>query len=225
MMGQRGNLKVSAVAINITNDALGTAATPLLVSINDKPISNCSPKDRSIPAACATKMLANDRYNVVPSRLKVYPVGITNDTIFLGTPNFSIFSSAFGNAESELVVANAIDTGSLMACMNFRKGIFVIKIATGNSTNNKKAISATYQVIISKARFYKISIPKCPTVTAMAAPTPNGAKYMMILVNLNIVSARLSENSSMGFFFFSLSSANAMPKMTLKKTIGSTLPS
>ena len=32
----------------------------------------------------------------------------------------------------------------------------------------------------------------CPTVYAIAAPTPTGAKYMMILVNLNIVSARLS---------------------------------
>src|SRR5687768_9941683 len=134
-MGQIGNLNESAVAISITSDARGTAATPLLVSINERPINNCSPKLRSRPAACATNTDANERYNVVPSRLNVYPVGITNDTIFLGTPNFSIFSNAFGNAESELVVANAMDTGSLIACMNFRKGIFATKIATGNNTN------------------------------------------------------------------------------------------
>ena len=39
IIGQRGKLKVPAVAIRITNEALGTAATPLLVSIRDKPIN------------------------------------------------------------------------------------------------------------------------------------------------------------------------------------------
>src|SRR5688572_27653844 len=134
MIGQRGKWNVAAVAINITNEARGTAATPLLVSINVRPIISCSPNDRSIPAACATNTDANDKYKVVPSRLKVYPVGITNDTILRGTPNFSIFSNAFGKAESELVVANAIDTGSLMAFINFFIGILMIN-ATGKNTS------------------------------------------------------------------------------------------
>src|SRR5690606_7396972 len=98
-----------------TNVARGTPATPLLVSISVKTITICSPTERSIFAACATKMDANARYNVLPSRLKVYPVGRTKDTILRGTPSFSIFSIALGNADSELVVANAIDTGSEMA--------------------------------------------------------------------------------------------------------------
>ena len=40
--------------------------------------------------------------------------------------------------------------------------------------------------------------PSCPTVYAIAAPTPIGAKYMTIFVNLNIVSARLSAKASIG---------------------------
>src|SRR5688500_9892750 len=186
-MGHKGKLKVLAVAINITNDALGTAATPLLVSIKESPISNCSPNERFIPAACATNTDASERYKVVPSRLNVYPVGITKDTIFRGTPNFSMFSSAFGKAESELVVAKAMETGSLIAWMNFLTGILATHKAIGSKTNNIKAISARYNVMSKSARFFKISIPKWPTVTAIAAPTPNGAKYMMMLVNLNIV--------------------------------------
>ncbi len=98
-------------------------------------------------------------------------------------------------------------------------------MAIGNKTNNKKASNAIYKVIRRSERFFRISIPKWPTVTAMAAPTPNGAKYIMMFVNLNIVSAILSENASIGFFFCSLKRAKAIPKTTLKKTIGNTFPS
>ena len=44
------------------------------------------------------KSTAIARYNVEPSRLNVYPVGITNPTIDFGTPNFSIIAIAFGSA-------------------------------------------------------------------------------------------------------------------------------
>ena len=78
---------------------------------------------------------------MVPSRLKLYPVGITKATILPGTPSFSISSMAFGSAASELVVAKASDTGSASACMNLRSGTFTSR-ATGNRTPNRKTASA-----------------------------------------------------------------------------------
>src|SRR4030095_8069285 len=71
MIGHAGIPKDAAVAVRITNDALGTAATPLLVSINVMQIMICSPILKCIPAAWATKIEARDKYNVVPSRLTV----------------------------------------------------------------------------------------------------------------------------------------------------------
>ena len=58
------------------------------------------------------KSTAIARYNVEPSRLNVYPVGITNPTIDFGTPNFSIIAIAFGSAASELAVVNVKRAGS-----------------------------------------------------------------------------------------------------------------
>ena len=117
---------------------------PLLVSIRVNTISNCCSNDRSIPLICATKTVASDRYKVVPSRLKLYPVGITKATIFRGTPNSSSLSMATGNADSELVVANAMATGSEIALINLRTGIFRIK-AIGSSTPTKNTVSETYK--------------------------------------------------------------------------------
>src|SRR5690606_3845990 len=71
------------------------------------------------------------------------PVGITNDTILRGTPNFSIALMAFGKAASELVVAKAIETGSFTASINFLTGIFK-NIITGTNTSNKNKINARY---------------------------------------------------------------------------------
>src|SRR6185437_9693437 len=116
--GHKGNPNEDTVPNKITKDARGTPATPLLVSINVSPMISWVVNGICMPAACATNTLASDRYKVVPSRLNVYPVGNTNDTIFLGTPNFSMFSIAIGNADSELVVAKAMATGSETALMN-----------------------------------------------------------------------------------------------------------
>gem|GEM_PF-4568316 len=66
-------------------------------------------------------------------------------------------------------------------------------------------------------------IPLLATTAAMAAPTPTGAKRMTMLVYLNIVSARASQNSMMGFFF-SLMRLRAMAKMMVKTTTSSTSP-
>ena len=79
---------------------------------------------------------------MVPSRLKLYPAGITNATICLGTPNFSIASIAGGSAASELVVAKAIETGSAIERINLFSGTRAIN-ATGTRTQPRKTIRAT----------------------------------------------------------------------------------
>ncbi len=88
---------------------------------------------------------------------------MTNETILRGTPNFSIALIAFGNAASELVVANAMETGSLIAFIKRFTGIFKYK-ATGSNTKHKKHTKAKYSVAKSMKRFLRISTPRCPTV-------------------------------------------------------------
>ncbi len=95
----------------------------------------------SIPAACATNTDVSERYSVLPSRLKLYPVGRTNATIRLGTPIFSSPSNAFGRAASELVVENAMSAGSLTASMNLFSGT-PVRSATGTSTATANTRSA-----------------------------------------------------------------------------------
>ena len=107
------------VPSKITKEARGTPATPLDVIIKVNTINNCCPIDKSILQACATKILAKDRYKVVPSKLKLYPKGMTKETIFRGTPNFSMLRIALGKALSELAVANANVTGSDKALNRF----------------------------------------------------------------------------------------------------------
>eukprot|EP00825_Cyclidium_porcatum_P000402 TRINITY_DN10095_c0_g1_i2.p4 TRINITY_DN10095_c0_g1~~TRINITY_DN10095_c0_g1_i2.p4 ORF type:complete len:205 (+),score=3.48 TRINITY_DN10095_c0_g1_i2:621-1235(+) len=133
-------------------------------------------------------------------------------------------SIARGNADSELVVANAMDAGSEIARIKFFIGIFKNKI-TGNKTRSKKQINATQSVARSLKRLYRISNPKCPTVQAMAAKTASGARYITRLVNLNIVSERLSVKRNIGWRFFSPSMATAIPKIMLNITICKTCPS
>ena len=111
---------------------------------------------------------------MVPSRLKLYPVGITKETIFLGTPNFSIASIAEGKADSEFEVAKAIVAGSDTAFIKGRTGILNIS-ATGSNTKPRNNIKATYRVARSLNRLYKTSSPMCPTVYAIAAKTATGA--------------------------------------------------
>ena len=67
---------------------------------------------------------------------------MTNATICRGTPSFSIASIARGSAASELVVANAIDTGSATAWRNRRIGTRAMS-ATGSRTATMKTTTAT----------------------------------------------------------------------------------
>ena len=136
-----GRPNVTSVPESTTIEARGTAAMPLLVSISVNIIVSCCPNERFTPAACATKMEATARYSVLPSRLKEYPVGNTNETMRLGTPNSIIFLNASGNAASDDVVVNAMMAGSLTALMNRRIGIRASN-ATGSSTTNTKTINA-----------------------------------------------------------------------------------
>ncbi len=124
---------------------------------------------------------------------------MTNDTIWRGTPNASIFSIALGRAASELVVAKAIDTGSAICLANLIMGTLAI-IATGTSTSKINAIKAQYNVTSSIAKLLSTSIPMWPTVSAMAAPTPMGANSITILVNLNMTSANSSTPETNLFF-------------------------
>jgi hypothetical protein len=55
--------------------------------------------------------------------LKLYPVGITKETIQRGTPNSSIRSIASGSAASDVVVAKPIAAGSPTAARNLRSGM------------------------------------------------------------------------------------------------------
>ena len=59
----------------------------------------------------------------------------------------------------------------------------------------------------------------------MAAPTPTGAKYMTMFVNLNMVSDRPWATASTGRRFFSSRRASEIPKRTLKTTTWRTCPS
>src|SRR5205823_2697415 len=56
-----GSWKVANVPERITSDARGTAATPLLVSINVSTIGICCARLRWMPAACATNTAARER--------------------------------------------------------------------------------------------------------------------------------------------------------------------
>ena len=71
-----------------------------------------------LSAAWATKSELTPRKIIEPSRLKEYPVGITNPTIRLGTPRRSITCMALGMAASLVVVARAMAAGSLTARAN-----------------------------------------------------------------------------------------------------------
>ena len=68
-----------------------------------------------MPLACATKMDAADKYKVVPSKLKLMPVGKTKLTNFRGTPYASKLCIAGASAASLLAVPNAMDTGIFTA--------------------------------------------------------------------------------------------------------------
>ena len=59
----------------------------------------------------------------------------------LGTPSFSMFCSASGNAASEEAVVNAMSHGSFVACQNRRRGTLKA-IATGSNTKSTKTMSA-----------------------------------------------------------------------------------
>src|SRR6266852_5946490 len=136
-----GRPKVASVPARITSDARGTPATPLLVSMSVISISSCVPNDKCTPAAWATKTLASDKYNVDPSRLKLYPAGRTSATMCLGTPKRCMFSSALGSAASLDVVEKAIMNGSRTWAMKRFSGIFAIAV-TKPSTTTTKNISA-----------------------------------------------------------------------------------
>ena len=127
-----------------------------------------------MPAACAVKIAAIDRYSADPAMLNVYPVGITKATILRGTPYASIASMERGNAASLVLVANAIVAGSATALRNSRSGSRASSSAGSIASSAKSAIEM-YSVSASLPRFSITPSPDCATVYASAAATPTGA--------------------------------------------------
>ena len=103
---------------------------------------------------------------------------------------------ALGSAASELAVAKAIVTGSATAMKrrNGRRGNQRNRQQHHQHEDNQRGISVSR----SLTRLTITPNPMVPTVYAMAPATPMGAKSMTMLVNLNIVSERLSQKTSMG---------------------------
>ena len=85
--------------------------------------------------------------------------------------------------------------GSLMKLQKRRIGIRATS-AMGISTKMMKTASVPYSVATSRARLFSTPSPLVPTVTAMAAPMPNGANAITSPVNLNITWLSDSQKSS-----------------------------
>src|ERR1700733_5762884 len=113
-----------------------------------------------------------------------------------GTPNSINALQARGSAASEVLVANAIVAGSATASTNRASGIRAMR-EMGKRIRSKNASNAQYPVSSNFPNGSKTPIPMWPTVYAMAAPTPMGAKYITRLVNENMVSVSDSKNFSM----------------------------
>src|SRR2546423_294569 len=92
---------------------------------------------------------------------------------------------------------------------------------TAPSTSTTNKISEAYMVRISLPSPNRTATPLLPTVTAMAAPTPNGARYITYLVYLNITSARDAQNATTGSALDPMA-AQAAPNRKAKTTICST---
>src|ERR1700733_620783 len=145
--------------------------------------------------------------------LKLYPAGITKATISRGTPKTSIASIARGRAASDVLVAKAILTGSDTAFRNRRRGRRAHP-AIGNNTANRKAKNAPYAVNSSLARGSNAPVPMWPTVYAIAAPTPNGAKYITMFVKKNITWVRELQKFRIGARLATGTRDNATPNST-----------
>src|SRR5262245_53569209 len=139
-----------------------------------------------------------------------------------GTPNASIFCNAFGRADSLDAVENARTHGSFTAFTNRRIGMRTTDITTP-STSTTNTINAQYNVSSSLPKFTNTPTPLLPSVTAIAAPTPNGARYITYAVYLNITSESDSQNFTTGCALLP-SAAHAAPKRKQNTTTCSTSP-
>ena len=93
----------------------------------------------------------------------------------------SIFSSASGNAASLEAVENASKNGCRAARMNGPNGTRAI-INAEPSTKTTKTACDKYSVPTNLPKLNNTPGPLDPIVTAIAAPTPKGARYITYLV-------------------------------------------
>ena len=133
-----------------------------------------------------------------------------------------MFSRANGSAASLDAVENAISQGCRTARKNRASGMRASS-TTPPMANTTNTISAAYRVPTSLLKLNSTPTPFLPMVTAMAAPTPSGARYITYPVYLNITSASDSQNCVTGFAR-APSAAQPMPNRMLNTTICSTSP-
>src|ERR1039458_4596618 len=90
-----------SVATSAMKDAPCTPLAPLEVSTATARMVSCWIKVRWVLVACATNRAAMVMYRLVPSVLKVNPVGTTNPTRDLEQPSLSSLAIRFGIAISD----------------------------------------------------------------------------------------------------------------------------
>src|SRR5580692_12913937 len=113
-------------------------------------------------------------YRLVPSVLKVNPVGTTRPTKDLEQPSLSSFAIRVGMATSEELTASTSRISSRMYARK-RKMLKLAAQATVPSTITTKSTEVSQKVPISFASGPRDASPNLPTVYAIAPNAPTGA--------------------------------------------------
>src|SRR5699024_2005187 len=195
-----GNPIEVSVVISTTMDTPGTPAIPLEATIKVTISIICCPIDMSIPYICATNNAAIDRYNAEPSRLKVYPIGTTNDVMSFGEPKFSIFFIMIGNTDSELDVENA-NTNSFFNILIIEKILIPHILATIPNTTITKNTMAPITTNNNFNNGSNAAAPKVIMVVQINANTPIGANFNILFIIQNIASNEPFKKSLTGCAF------------------------
>ena len=135
-----------------------------------------------------------------PSRLKVYPVGITNDVTAFGQPKFSILVINLGNTASELAVVNAKINSSFKIFIRTKTFVPAIFAIIPNTTKTKK-IMVRYITSTNFPKGINEPIPNFATFKPIKANTPNGANFITKFVIQNMDSSTPSKKFKTGLPF------------------------
>src|SRR5271169_1659210 len=136
-------------------------------------------------------------YKLLPSVLKVYPVGTTNPTREREQPSFSSFSINVGIAVSEELVASTSRISSLMCNRNFTMLNPALQ-QMAPSTISTNRIEVTQNVAISFTSGPSDANPYLPMVKAMAPNAPIGANRIRMFTTRNTTWVRDSSSTTIG---------------------------